>query len=186
MRVSLLTSTRQPAGTRQPTPRNTGPLYSLRATALANHAVRISESIIVCSHQSHASTHHWQFCATSSQQTCHSSEAPKSAPHGTALKAALTATWLVLLHTPPASSVAARFLHLHFLTMTTLVGGRKRLTYQLDSPFSTDLWYVGLAIALAPLTHCLHRPEITPEDQDTILELLCKYVSSLQRVQLPT
>ncbi|KAF4123224.1 ribonuclease P/MRP protein subunit POP3 [Geosmithia morbida] len=39
---------------------------------------------------------------------------------------------------------------------------RKRTVHQLDTPYSTDLW-----------------PEITLEDQETILELLCSFLSPL-------
>jgi len=55
---------------------------------------------------------------------------------------------------------------------------RKKLTHQLDSPFSTVQWsvfYPGVMLLDEHAGSPARRPQITQDDQDTILELLSKY-----------
>lgn len=61
---------------------------------------------------------------------------------------------------------------------------RKRLAHLLDTPFSTVPWYGAPTILLIHLCNRFCRPEISSDDQDNILELLCKY-AALATLRLP-
>jgi hypothetical protein len=53
---------------------------------------------------------------------------------------------------------------------------KPKTIFQLDSSFTSAQWYVYSITHI--LKSNLRRPEISANDQDTILELLCKYVFS--------